>query len=211
MAATLHCGPCGDRTTFKLISWPRVQEGYKAIEEKYGISALERNEIAHLAGQAEDGPWALQAFLDIGQKWDKGVWHTRDYYQYWRSKALRMPDDISKAWDESEQATQTPEGMKYNARLQEEFEKKYSTDLQKCGEATKGDATYFVLGMKLDEHGEAKEIRAWPPTKLSECLIPKLSKQTTPPPIAPFWVFFSMNTKSLFGISNGTPLPEAGN
>jgi len=88
IASLLNCGPCDDGTeTFKL-SWPKVKEGYAALEHLYGTSDLKMNRFAYMASKAGDKPVAKEIFSRIGTRWDQKVWRSRQRFETAKAWAL---------------------------------------------------------------------------------------------------------------------------
>jgi hypothetical protein len=74
IAAAINC--C-KRTQVAALSWPRVQQGFAAIESLYGSTSHERNVLAFLALRSGDAPTARQLFARIGNDWSESVWKTK--------------------------------------------------------------------------------------------------------------------------------------
>lgn len=80
------CWRCGDFSASDF-SWPKLQEGFAALEELYGLTPLKLNRFAYLAAAYGDKKVAAQAFLRIGPNWDSSVWDTRSRFESQRSWA----------------------------------------------------------------------------------------------------------------------------
>ena len=80
------CGSCGDFSASDF-SWPKLQEGFAALEELYGLTPLKLNRFAYLAAAYGDKQVAAKAFLRIGPNWDSSVWGTRARFESQRSWA----------------------------------------------------------------------------------------------------------------------------
>jgi Domain of unknown function (DUF4034) len=93
IAAAINC--C-KRTQAPALSWPRVQQGFAAIESLYGSTNHERNVMAYLALRSGDDATAQQLFARIGNDWSESVW---------RSKAAFDAARTGKAAGNSIQAT----------------------------------------------------------------------------------------------------------
>ncbi len=74
MAADLNC--CRS-TQAPALSWPRVRQGFSAIDRLYGSTNRQRNVLAYLALRAGDAQAAQEAFAQIGDDWDEHVWRTK--------------------------------------------------------------------------------------------------------------------------------------
>jgi hypothetical protein len=74
IAATVNC--CS-RTQAPVLSWPRVQRGFAAIESLYRSTNHERNIMAYLAFHGGDTATAQQLFARIGNDWSEPVWKSK--------------------------------------------------------------------------------------------------------------------------------------
>jgi hypothetical protein len=88
IASLLNCGPCGDGTEAFKLSWPKVKEGYAALEHLYGTSDLKMNRFAYMASKAGDKTIAKEVFTRIGDRWDQKVWRSRQRFQTAKAWAL---------------------------------------------------------------------------------------------------------------------------
>lgn len=77
IAAAMNC--CG-RTQARAMSWPRVAQGFAALEQLYGSTNYERNVMAYMALRAGDVATATQLFARIGNDWDQSVWKSKARY-----------------------------------------------------------------------------------------------------------------------------------
>jgi len=80
------CGRCGDFSP-NGFSWQKLQEGFSALEELYGLTPLKVNRFAFLASTYGDKAVAAKAFLRIGPNWDPTVWGTRARFESQRNWA----------------------------------------------------------------------------------------------------------------------------
>jgi hypothetical protein len=85
IAAAINC--C-KRTQAPALSWPRVQQGFAAIESLYGSTSHERNVMAYLALRSGDAATAQQLFARIGNDWSESVWKTKPAFDAGRDKAV---------------------------------------------------------------------------------------------------------------------------
>jgi hypothetical protein len=77
IASLLNCGSCGDGREALKLSWPRIKEGYAALEHLYGTSDLKMNRYVSMAAKAGDKSAARETFLHLGARWDPSVWGRR--------------------------------------------------------------------------------------------------------------------------------------
>lgn len=81
IATVLNCAPCGNTGNPTNMSWPKIKEGYAALESLYGVSTLKTNRFAFLTVKFRDKSAAKQVFAQIGDSWDQGVWTSRETFQ----------------------------------------------------------------------------------------------------------------------------------
>src|ERR1700721_2450205 len=74
IAAAINC--C-KRTQAPALSWPRVQQGFAAIESLYGSTNHERNVMAFLALRSGADAPAQKLFARIGNDWSESVWKSK--------------------------------------------------------------------------------------------------------------------------------------
>jgi hypothetical protein len=74
VAAAINC--C-NKVQAPNLSWPRVQQGFTAVESLYGSTNHERNVMAYLALRSGDAATAQQLFSRIGNDWSESVWKTK--------------------------------------------------------------------------------------------------------------------------------------
>jgi hypothetical protein len=71
-------------------SWPRIREGYRYLEELYGIDNYRLNEVGKFACLAEDQKTAKEMFDRIGDKRDPYFWSKTDFevYKAWANASV---------------------------------------------------------------------------------------------------------------------------
>ncbi|MGC2322010.1 MAG: hypothetical protein WA463_05215 [Terriglobales bacterium] len=190
VAETLSCGPSS--ITKPKLSWEKIQLGYAALEELYGSSMIKLNQYACLAVLQSDMTLAQQLFARIGDNWDEHTWRSRNYFE--SSRALTMaPAEIRTLRAATDSNMATPEGGQYFQQISAEFKQKQRWNFMDCarpmGQNLGGS---FDLFLKFAPDGTLQEVKAWPQTKFSACIIPKVSGSFTPPPRPEYWVKFSM-------------------
>jgi hypothetical protein len=74
IAQGINC--CG-RTQAPGMSWPRVRNGFLALDELYGSNSYQRNVLAYLALKAGDQQTARLTFAVIGDDWARDVWKSK--------------------------------------------------------------------------------------------------------------------------------------
>jgi hypothetical protein len=78
--ATAVIGKNGKEFSVHEMDWPRIQRGYQALTAQYGTTGWLKNEIAYFAYKYRDAAFARQQFDLIGDRWDRGVWRDRVYF-----------------------------------------------------------------------------------------------------------------------------------
>jgi hypothetical protein len=87
---------CCKRTQAPAMSWPKIQQGFAALERLYGATNHERNVMAYLALRAGDAAAAQQLFARIGNDWDESVWKSKARYDASRTgQALSSTEPVS--------------------------------------------------------------------------------------------------------------------
>ncbi len=84
------CNECGDFNP-ELFSWPRLQEGFAVLQQRYGLSPFWLNKFARMAVVYEDKNAAAKAFARIGDNWDESVWGSREQFDAHRAWAGLAP------------------------------------------------------------------------------------------------------------------------
>ena len=64
----------------KLVDWPRVQRGYAVLTREFGVTRLNRNQYAYMAGRCEDVATVRAQLALIGEDWVPSVWLSRGYF-----------------------------------------------------------------------------------------------------------------------------------
>lgn len=80
IASILTCQCDSDESDIENLSWPKIKEGYAAMQEMYGVSRMKTNRYAHMAYLAGDKAVAAEIFARIGKDWEPSVWHTPAKY-----------------------------------------------------------------------------------------------------------------------------------
>lgn len=81
IATVLGCTPCGNAGSPTNLSWPKIKEGYVALERLYGTSNLKMNRYALLSVKFRDKSSASEIFGQIGDSWDQAVWGNHETFQ----------------------------------------------------------------------------------------------------------------------------------
>ena len=69
------------------MSWPKIKEGFSAMEELYGVSDLKLNRFAYLAQMANDKATARLLLARPGFDWEPEVWLKKNKFDAFKSWA----------------------------------------------------------------------------------------------------------------------------
>ncbi|HTV57529.1 MAG TPA: DUF4034 domain-containing protein [Verrucomicrobiae bacterium] len=82
MAVQLVCTCESDRPPLPSgLSWPKIREGFEAINRLYGVSNQQLNDYALIAYAAGDKATAHGAFAKIGDDWSEKTWWRQDVFK----------------------------------------------------------------------------------------------------------------------------------
>jgi hypothetical protein len=62
------------------MDWARIQRGYQALSTEFGTTDRANNQIAYMAYKYRDAAVARQQFEVIGDRWARGVWRDRQFF-----------------------------------------------------------------------------------------------------------------------------------
>ena len=78
-----------DKASLSNLSWPKIKQGYVALEKLYGLTNLNNNRFAYMAYSADDKAAAQLALSRIGENIDPSVWRNRMTFQAAKAWATR--------------------------------------------------------------------------------------------------------------------------
>jgi hypothetical protein len=191
IAAYVNCS-CDARNQPNGMSWPRIKRGYAAVEEQYGASLANMNQMAKFAAAAGDLDFTHELMTRIGENWDPATWKTRERFETVRSWAGFS--DIQKTFDEGKKAAEanllTPAGRQYDGELSKSFQAGYGEILGACVKLSgENPVNPFDLFMQIGKTGMVENIYFSAITRVSVCLASKVSSGRFPPPPEPaYWV-----------------------
>jgi hypothetical protein len=81
IASLLACQCQSTKTSLDGLSWPRIQHGYIALRQHYGVSNLKMNRFALMAYSSDDKLDANKAFAAIGEDWEHTVWKNQQTFE----------------------------------------------------------------------------------------------------------------------------------
>jgi hypothetical protein len=194
IATTLVCA-CDNAARLNGLSWPRIKNGYLALQEMYGDTISHKNEIALMAFRAGDFDYAAQVFGQIGEQWDKDVWLSHDHFTNFKYQA-DIPR-IKRSMAEAKANAQTNEGQLFSNLLGSEIEKQYHQKLLECMTKLPDDKPPVVwLLMQLAKNGSVRDVIFAGSGAPVACFRPQLDKAALPvPPKPDYWVMVHMNAQ----------------
>ena len=204
----LDCGVCGDSEHLKRLNWQKMKRGYAATEERYGVSTPKMNAMAYAAVTFLDVLFAQTLFGQIGENWDPATWGNKENFdriKTWtvsshvfqvapRAKAGPMPEELKALVSAANTNMDTTEGDEYALQARLKFGREYNNLFTECIRAAGEDfGGSFDLYLQIGKAGNVMEVRAWPQTKVSNCVLPAIPSTTfAEPPQSPYWVKFDM-------------------
>jgi hypothetical protein len=81
IASLLTCQCSPDPTDILNLSWPKIKEGYAAMDHLYGVSNVKLNRFAYMAYLSGDQHAARPTFRKIGEHWTAEPWLTREQFE----------------------------------------------------------------------------------------------------------------------------------
>jgi hypothetical protein len=106
ISSLLICGECDGEGNFDKLSWPRIKEGYAALDHLYGTSNLKMNRFAYMATAAHDQAAAKPVFMQIGGSWTKELWRSLPAFEAARKWVLAdsaVAHEVATPTDQREQ------------------------------------------------------------------------------------------------------------
>ena len=217
IARDMDCSVCGDSEHLQRMSWQKIKRGYAATEQRYGVSTLKMNQMAYGAVRLWDVSFAQTLFARIGENWNWGTWGTKENFdktKAWafssnvvqtapRADAGPMPGELQRIASVANGHADSAEGAEYTLQSRLKFGREYSNRFLECIHAAGEDfGGSFDLYLQIGKTGNVMEVRAWPQTKVSDCVLPAIPSTTFgEPPQPSYWVKFDMSLpRKAFGI-----------
>lgn len=193
LSTSLIC-KCGEHEFVKRLSWPRIQKGYAAMEEKYGMSYTNLNSLAYIASVNNDSEVAHKMFERIGEQRDDEQWSAQSFKQVKEWAALAGPVDghHRQMKESAAENGKTPEGVKYSKTLGA----KLTDFVSVCKKDANFDGEPFQLTIRVDEKGTFAGALSDPTTPTAICVLNHAYASSLPPaPRKEFWLIFDVNPK----------------
>jgi hypothetical protein len=185
---------CDNQQGLNGLSWPRIKAGYAALQEIYGNSMAHVNSMALMAYRAAEYDYSSSLFEQIGDRWDKSVWLSRQ--RFYSIKYLVTIPRIEPAMAEAQENAKMPGGESFNASVTTELEKNYHQVLLDCLK-TSPEFKQASMGllMQVSKDGSVRDVLFMPYAPVT-CFRPQIQKATLPaPPRADYWVFVRMKAQ----------------
>ena len=183
---------CPEEEIIRRMSWPRIQKGFVALEEEYGVSLTNLNNLAALAAVQRDPQVAATAFGRIGNQWSDNTWVNKEAFDQATQWAKQMaPFDAHRQQmrDEAIANLKTAEGTRYSKQLQQALQPAIST----CAKQSDAVLTKFELLIRVGENGKFAGAGTEPSTTVAFCLIRSVAEQKLPKPKVPnMWLRFEV-------------------
>lgn len=166
----ISCG-CDD-PDMKDFAWPRSNNGFAALEKKYGPSLVSANYAALMAVKANQLETADSMFKRIGDNWDEEVWITENWFKQNRDFADQMAPMLAEIRIFREDAAanlKSAGGQAYH----DEVEAKLTQFEQPCATAQNIGSAKFQIFVEIGKDGIATKLypEAEGPNAMAMCMM----------------------------------------
>lgn len=197
IATFVNCS-CDAKNQPNGMSWPRIKRGYAAVEEQYGSSLVNMNQMAQFAAAAGDPDFAHELLTRIGENWDPDAWHTRESFgtvRKWADFIYEAEKTQESGIKAAEANLKTPAGREFDAQMAKVFESGYTDILASCRKLSRPQPfAPFDIILRIGKTGSVERMFANPPSPLLSCLArPLMSGHFPAPPEPSYWVKLSVN------------------
>ena len=206
IAGFLVCN-CDDQPQLKHMSWPRIQKGFAGLEQEYGVSLTNLNQLALMAVKLRDSVVADRSFRRIGDEWSEAAWKKQDNFDTSKTWAAQIAPAMAvqaSIEDEADANLHSADGPRYQAV----FEKKFEGFMQKCVTSS-ADPQPFEMLIKVGAKGTVERLMTDPSTAVSACLFKKLMDfqitNTAPfpdPPRGAYWIRLKLDPTAFSSVAN---------
>lgn len=184
------------------LSWSRLQNGYTALEKKYGVSLANLNRLALMASKSGDAVVADSAFQRVGDNWDNEAWITEAYFNQNKTWAAQVAPAAAKSnaiLREAAANLQSPGGAQY----QKSVEQALLPFMRQCA-SDNHDRVQFELIVKVGKDGGAEDAWFREPTAIAQCMMRVIYdshvRKETPFPVPPrldYWLDLHLDSASV--------------
>jgi hypothetical protein len=195
------CG-CEDQPKLSL---ERIERGYDAVEQMYGVSLINLNQLAYLTVYLgrPDIILADKTFQRIGTQWTKYSWDDEKRFQQTKNWARQMAPVMKEALEREQEAqanSKTPEGAQYQVSI----EKAYKDMLRDCVHSDGGEVNQwqgeFETLIRMGANGSVEESRFNDMGPVVACVYRRMHsshEDKSPlfpvPPKGSYWVKIDLN------------------
>ena len=191
------CG-CEDQPKLSL---DRVERGYDAVEQIYGVSMTNLNQLAYLTlhlGNKPDIILADKTFQRIDTQWTKYTWDDEKTFEQtktWVRQMVPLMKEVMAEEGEAQANSKTPDGARYQLSI----EKAYKEMLYECVRSDGGGVSQwegeFESLIRVGANGSVEEGRLNDRGPVVVCMYKKMhsshedkSPLFPPPPTGSYWV-----------------------
>lgn len=212
MAAAMICH-CGEEVQLNLMSWPRIQRGFDALEQQSGASMTNLNLLSFMAIKNKDAVTADKAFARIGSERNEDTWRSQKYFETSRTWAAQIAPSM--AWRTSlEEAAdvnlRSADGPGYKTAFNRQFEGM----AQKCMQVPRRDDEKFEMLIRVSKEGGIEQVLTNPSTPVSNCLMQSLVEfqvaKATPFPVPPtpsYWLRLDLDPATIPQVTGNSSKP----
>lgn len=193
LASNLIC-KCRGEAHEKLLSWPRIQKGFVALEKQSGASILNTNLYAFMAIRVADSITADAMLKRIpDNQWDEKTWGNKRYFDECKTWA-----DGRASYDREQKArldaASANMSSSYGPAFKKELEAAIMPHWQECLPKAQGDLQPFAIIAQIDAQGRAGLGTLSRKSNLGLCLYRFLPTQySTKPPHADYFLMLDLD------------------
>jgi hypothetical protein len=188
-----------DEPEFEHFSWPRLQQGFAAVEQQYGPSLIEVNSFALMAYKFNDSVIADSAFKRMGDNWDRDTWRTEDWFKQNKAWAAQFAPGEARARAIKQEARanlQTAGGFAYK----KDFDLAFAALEQLCVQKAGNDPGKFEFLVQVGKDGIAQDAWMTHPSAVANCLMKELGASIARkeklfpfPPHDSYWIILDLD------------------
>jgi hypothetical protein len=154
------CG-CDDQPELSL---DRVERGYDAVEQMYGVSMLNLNQLANLTVHLRrpDIILADKTFERIGTQWAKYSWGDEKRFEETRDWARQMVPVVKELLAREQEAqanSKTPDGARYQANIEAAYKEMLRECVRSDGEQVSQWEGDFETLIRVGANGSVEDSR----------------------------------------------------
>jgi len=193
------CG-CGDQQP--KLSLDRVERGYDAVEQMYGVSMLNLNQLAYLAlsvnPHRRDVILADKTFQRIGQEWSNYSWDDEqsfEKFKNWTRQMVPATKEFLAQEGDAQGNLKTPEGAQYQPGVEKAYKEMVRECARSNGEGVDQWVGEFETLIRVGSNGSVEDGRLNDMGPVVLCLYKKMrsshddkSPLFPVPPKGSYWV-----------------------